>query len=111
MHEPQADVLGLAMEGDSAKVQVLQVRDGVLQDRQSFFLDTAGGEDEDTVLVRPNGGSVTFRTRFEDFVGTVAFHCHFVTHSDLGMMGVFDVVDPSSTPDPPPVSGGLFCRL
>jgi excinuclease ABC subunit C len=47
-----ADVLGLAMEGDSANVQVLQVRDGVLQDRQSFFLDTAGGEDEDTVLVQ-----------------------------------------------------------
>ena len=37
-----ADVLGVAIEGDSANVQVLQVRDGVLQDRQSFFLDTAG---------------------------------------------------------------------
>jgi FtsP/CotA-like multicopper oxidase with cupredoxin domain len=43
---------------------------------------------EDTVLVRQNGGSVTFRTRFEDFVGTVVFHCHFVTHSDLGMMAL-----------------------
>ena len=42
-----ADVLGVALEGDSANVQVLQVRDGVLQDRQSFFLDAAGAEDED----------------------------------------------------------------
>ena len=47
-----ADVLGVAIDGDSANVQVLQVRDGVLQDRQSFFLDTAGAEDEATVLVQ-----------------------------------------------------------
>jgi FtsP/CotA-like multicopper oxidase with cupredoxin domain len=47
---------------------------------------------EDTVVVRPNGGSVTFRTRFEDFLGTAVFHCHFVTHSELGMMGVAEVV-------------------
>ena len=47
-----ADVLGIAVDGDSANVQVLQVRDGVLQDRQSFFLDTAGAEDEATVLLQ-----------------------------------------------------------
>jgi excinuclease ABC subunit C len=47
-----ADVLGLAVEGDTANVQVLQVRDGVLQDRQSFFLETSGDEDEDEVLVQ-----------------------------------------------------------
>ena len=47
-----ADVLGVALDGDSANVQVLQVRDGVLQDRQSFFLDAAGADDEDTVLVQ-----------------------------------------------------------
>ncbi|WP_217913181.1 excinuclease ABC subunit UvrC [Miltoncostaea marina] len=47
-----ADVLGIAVEGDSANVQVLQVRDGVLQDRQSFFLDTMGDDDPGTVLVQ-----------------------------------------------------------
>jgi len=47
-----ADVLGIAVDGDSANVQVLQVRDGVLQDRQSFFLDVAGEEDEAEVLVQ-----------------------------------------------------------
>ncbi len=47
-----ADVLGVAIDGDSANVQVLQVRDGVLQDRQSFFLDVAGEDDEAEVLVQ-----------------------------------------------------------
>ncbi len=47
-----ADVLGIAVDGDSANVQVLQVRDGVLQDRQSFFLDVAGEEDEAEVLLQ-----------------------------------------------------------
>ena len=45
-----ADVLGVAVDGDAANVQVLQVRDGVLQDRQSFLLDSAGTGDEATVL-------------------------------------------------------------
>lgn len=58
----------------------------------------------DTVTVRPRG-SVTFRTVFEDFTGTSLFHCHIVPHSDLGMMGVFQVVDPSSP------GSSLLCRL
>jgi excinuclease ABC subunit C len=47
-----ADVLGVAIEGESANVQVLAVRDGVLQDRQSFFLELAGEEDEAEVLLQ-----------------------------------------------------------
>ena len=48
-------MLGVAVDGDSANVQVLQVRDGVLQDRQSFlWLGTYGG------LTRFDG--VEFRT-------------------------------------------------
>jgi excinuclease ABC subunit C len=39
------DVIGVAMDGDAANVQVLQVRDGVMQDRQSFHLDLAGEDD------------------------------------------------------------------
>ena len=35
------DVIGVAMDGDAANVQVLQVRDGVMQDRQSFHLELA----------------------------------------------------------------------
>jgi excinuclease ABC subunit C len=43
-------VLGVALEGDAANVQVLQVREGVMVDRQSFFLEAAGADDEATVL-------------------------------------------------------------
>ncbi|MGB1627320.1 MAG: excinuclease ABC subunit UvrC, partial [Miltoncostaeaceae bacterium] len=46
------DVLGVAVddEGEAANVQVLQVRDGVLGDRQSFFMDAAGARSPDTVI-------------------------------------------------------------
>jgi FtsP/CotA-like multicopper oxidase with cupredoxin domain len=62
----------------------------------------------DTVSVRPNGGSITFRTVFADFTGRSVFHCHIVPHSDLGMMAVFHVVRPGDDPagDPAPL-----CKL
>ncbi len=44
------DVLGVAAEDDAANVQVLQVRDGVLVDRQSFYLESSGADDEATIL-------------------------------------------------------------
>jgi excinuclease ABC subunit C len=46
------DVIGVAVDddGESANVQVLQVRDGVLGDRQSFFVDAAGSSDDETIL-------------------------------------------------------------
>jgi FtsP/CotA-like multicopper oxidase with cupredoxin domain len=44
----------------------------------------------DTYPVDP-GGSITFRTRFADFTGRSLYHCHLVLHSDIGMMGVFEV--------------------
>jgi FtsP/CotA-like multicopper oxidase with cupredoxin domain len=45
----------------------------------------------DTYPVTP-GGSITFRTRFADFPGRSLYHCHLILHSDIGMMGVFEVV-------------------
>jgi excinuclease ABC subunit C len=44
------DVLGVAVIDDIANVQVMQVRDGVLSDRHSFFLEGVGDEDPATVL-------------------------------------------------------------
>jgi len=44
------DVLGVAADDDAANVQVLQVRDGVLADRQSFYLESSGADDEATIL-------------------------------------------------------------
>jgi excinuclease ABC subunit C len=39
------DIVGLAVDGDDANVHVLQVRDGVLADRQSFYLSNEAGGD------------------------------------------------------------------
>jgi FtsP/CotA-like multicopper oxidase with cupredoxin domain len=47
----------------------------------------------DTVVVPANGGSVTFRTRFEDFTGKYVLHCHMMNHEDIGMMQVVEVYD------------------
>jgi excinuclease ABC subunit C len=40
------DVVAVAMEGTDANAQVFQVRDGVLSDRQSFYLDNQAERDE-----------------------------------------------------------------
>jgi FtsP/CotA-like multicopper oxidase with cupredoxin domain len=47
----------------------------------------------DTVVVPANGGSVTFRSRFEDFTGKYVLHCHMLNHEDMGMMQVVEVYD------------------
>jgi FtsP/CotA-like multicopper oxidase with cupredoxin domain len=47
----------------------------------------------DTVVVPANGGSVTFRSRFEDFTGKYVLHCHMMNHEDMGMMQVVEVYD------------------
>ncbi len=44
------DVIGVYAEGDTANVQVLQVRDGSLSDRRSFFLKNVAGESETVML-------------------------------------------------------------
>lgn len=45
-----ADVLGLAIEGENAVVQVFPLRDGKLVDRHSFHLENVAGQDRATVL-------------------------------------------------------------
>jgi excinuclease ABC subunit C len=39
------DAVAIAVEGSDANAQVFQVRDGVLSDRQSFYLDNQAGDD------------------------------------------------------------------
>jgi FtsP/CotA-like multicopper oxidase with cupredoxin domain len=51
----------------------------------------------DTVLVPPplpdgTPGSITLRTRFEDFTGKGVIHCHIIDHEDLGMMQLWEIV-------------------
>jgi len=43
----------------------------------------------DTVVVPRNGGTVTVRTRFDDFPGRILMHCHILDHEDMGMMTSF----------------------
>jgi excinuclease ABC subunit C len=43
------DAIAVAAEGTDANAQVFQVRDGVLQDRQSFYLTNEAGRDEGEV--------------------------------------------------------------
>ena len=50
---------------------------------------------EDTVPLSPRG-SITMRTRFEDYTGKFVYHCHILGHEDAGMMGIVEVVDPAS---------------
>jgi excinuclease ABC subunit C len=44
-----ADLIGVAVEGADANAQVFQVRDGILAERQSFYLDNQGERDLDEV--------------------------------------------------------------
>jgi excinuclease ABC subunit C len=44
------DVIAVAVEGTDANAQVFQVRDGVLADRQSFYLENRGGRSEAEVV-------------------------------------------------------------
>src|SRR5438876_1519686 len=44
------DVIGLAVDGDKAAVQVVPLRDGKMIDRYGFHLDNLTGEDEQAVL-------------------------------------------------------------
>ncbi len=45
-----ADVIGLAVEGDRAAVQVFPLRDGKLVDRHAFHLENVAGQDRSTVI-------------------------------------------------------------
>ena len=44
------------------------------------------------VLTGTTGDSFTFETNFVDFTGRFVDHCHIVSHEDLGMMEIVEVV-------------------
>jgi len=44
-----ADLIGVAVEGEEANAQVFQVRDGVLAERQGFYLDNAASDSLEVV--------------------------------------------------------------
>lgn len=47
---------------------------------------------KDTVIV-PKMGSVTLLVPVKDYTGMTMFHCHIVEHADIGMMGVWEIME------------------
>ncbi len=60
---------------------------------------------KDVVLVSPQGGTVSFITKYEDFCDATMpymYHCHILSHEDNGMMGQFTVeCTPTGVEDSP----------
>ena len=42
-------------------------------------------------------GTMTIRTKFEDFLGTFVVHCHRLNHEDNGLMAIINVIPARST--------------
>lgn len=47
---------------------------------------------KDTIYL-PRNTSVRVQATFRDYLGLYVFHCHYLEHSSLGMMGQYKVVD------------------
>ena len=45
------------------------------------------------ILTGNDGDSITFESNFVDFTGRYVDHCHVLTHEDLGMMEIIEVVE------------------
>jgi FtsP/CotA-like multicopper oxidase with cupredoxin domain len=45
------------------------------------------------VVIIPKWGSVKLLVPVMDYPGMAMFHCHIVEHEDIGMMGVWDIMD------------------
>ncbi len=78
-----------------------------IHDVQFFILDINGNPPppelqgyNDMILVPAGMGNVRFIAKFNDFANnTIPFmyHCHMLTHEDMGMMGQFIVSDPNAS--------------
>jgi FtsP/CotA-like multicopper oxidase with cupredoxin domain len=45
------------------------------------------------VVIVPKSGSVTLLVPVMDWPGMTMFHCHIIEHEDIGMMGVWDIME------------------
>ena len=69
--------------------QVLSVSGG---DAAYAALYTKAPAWKDTVLV-PRWGSVRILVPVKDYAGMSMFHCHIIEHEDIGMMGMWHIMD------------------
>jgi FtsP/CotA-like multicopper oxidase with cupredoxin domain len=56
----------------------------------SFLTKTPAWKD---VVTIPKWGSVRMLVPVMDYSGMAMFHCHIIEHEDIGMMGVWDIMD------------------
>ena len=78
-----------------------------IHDVQFFILDINGSPPppelqgyNDVVFVPGGMGNVRFIAQFNDHANSTVpymYHCHMLTHEDMGMMGQFLVVDPNAS--------------
>jgi len=50
----------------------------------------------------PKGGRATILVPVMDCAGMTMFHCHIVEHEDIGMMGMWHIMDGMGEPMPMP---------
>jgi len=58
---------------------------------------------KDTVCV-PKWGSVTILVSIMDYTGMTMFHCHIVEHEDIGMMGMWHIMEGMEPMPPMPMN-------
>ncbi len=69
--------------------QVLSITGG---DSSYASLYTAAPAWKDVVVI-PKWGSAKLLIPVMDYAGMAMFHCHIIEHEDIGMMGVWDIMD------------------
>jgi FtsP/CotA-like multicopper oxidase with cupredoxin domain len=72
--------------------QVLSIAGGDAAFARYAALYTTVPGYKDTIIV-PKWGSVTFRLPIRDFTGMTMYHCHILEHEDIGMMGMWHIMD------------------
>ena len=101
-------IINVTIPLDNTEIWTVQNNSGIshpfhVHDVQYYILDINGNPPpayaqgwKDTYLVSSGGGTMRFITKFEDFADDTVpymYHCHMLTHEDMGMMGQFVVVD------------------
>ena len=89
-----------------------------IHDIQFYILDINGTPPppemqglNDVVLVPGGMGTVRFITQFTDFSDSITpymYHCHMLTHEDMGMMGQFLVVNSTNSIEESNENNSLF---
>jgi FtsP/CotA-like multicopper oxidase with cupredoxin domain len=77
--------------------QVLDISGSGTAVQQYAQLMTGTPAWKDTIIV-PKWGSVTLRLPIRDFGGMTMFHCHILEHEDIGMMGMWHIMDEGMPP-------------